>query len=317
MAGTAAPDFPRPDHPWPCLPGPPTSNMKGRMQKLHRWLRFLKLATMNLLLSAAIGTAAEVRIDLGDGLTGAWTTPASDWNGRTMVLFHGFADDMDGAGDLMKRLAAELGTHGVASLRINFRGEGDRHRTNITSTFHSRVEDGSKALGFVRAQPGVAVGRIGLMGWSLGGATAIEVASRETNQPRCLVLWSSSSGDLHQALTTGSFAPVAAEAAARGIGSMPIPGWKTVTLRREFFDSYRGFHTDVALARFRGAFLSVRGTEDYLPAHETEFLRVVKGHPRDALLIGGADHIFNVFQPDLGHADRAVAQTADWIRRVL
>lgn len=44
--------------------------------------------------------AAESRVDLGNGLNGAWRTPGSDWNGRALLLFHGFADDMDGAGDL-------------------------------------------------------------------------------------------------------------------------------------------------------------------------------------------------------------------------
>lgn len=265
----------------------------------------------------ASATASESRVDLGSELTGAWTKPDSGWNGRTLLLFHGFADDMDGAGDLMKRLAAELATNGIASLRVNFRGEGDRHRTNITSTFHSRIEDGATALAFVRKQPGVANDRIGVLGWSLGGATAVEVAARDPDRLRCLVLWSSSSGNLHTAFTTGNYSLTAAQAASNGVGSLTIPGWKTVTLRREFFDSFRGFDTDVALARYPGAFLSVRGTEDFLPQHEMEFLKLAKGRPSDAILIGGADHIFNVFQPDLGHATRVVTQTIDWLRRVL
>jgi hypothetical protein len=286
------------------------------MRRLHGALGSL-LTTLFLLLVNAIATASESRVDLGDGLTGAWTTPASGWNGRTLLLFHGFADDMDGAGDLMKRLAAELATNGIASFRINFRGEGDRHRTNITSTFHSRVEDGTKALQFVQTQPGVDEHRIGVLGWSLGGATAVEVASRQPDRFRCLILWSSSSGNLHTAFTTGNYAPTAAQAASNGIGTLVIPGWKTVTLRREFFERFRGFDTDAALARYPGAFLTVRGTEDFLPQHELEFLKLAKGRPSDAILIGGADHIFNVFQPELGHAHRVVTQTIDWVQRVL
>jgi len=282
-----------------------------------RWI-LVVLAALGLhRLIMPVALAAESRVDLGNGLNGAWRTPGSDWNGRALLLFHGFADDMDGAGDLMKRLAGELATNGVASLRINFRGEGDRLRTNITSTFLSRIEDGAKALEFIRNRPGIASDRIGVLGWSLGGATAIEVAARHPDQFRCLVLWSSSSGNLHTAITTGDYAATAAQAATNGTGNLAIPGWKTITLQRAFFDSFRGFDTDIALARFPGAFLSVRGTGDFLPQHEAEFLRVAPGRPRDAILIGGADHIFNVFQPELGHADRAVVQTVDWVRRVL
>jgi hypothetical protein len=122
---------------------------------------------------------------------------------------------------------------------------------------------------------------------------------------------------MHADITGGNFARVAAQAAREGIGTLEIPGWKTVTLRREFFESYRGVDTDRSLARYPGALLSVRGTEDYLPKREPELLKLAPGRPKEAILIGGADHIFNVFQPALGHSDRVVALTVDWVKRVL
>ncbi len=278
----------------------------------------LALSVM-LIASLLTGTAmtSEITPELAPELNGAWKTPDAGWDGRALILLHGFADDRDGAGDLMKKLAGELAEAGVASLRINFRGEGDRTRTRILSTFDTRLEDTAVATDFILRQRGIDPRRIGLMGWSLGGATAIEAAARRPGMFKAMVLWSSVSGNLHQGFTSGAFADPASQAAREGTGTLVIPGWKTVTLRHEFFESFKGFDTDTALARFSGAFLSIRGTDDYLPAHESIFLKVATGRPREAILIGGADHIFNVFQPELGHADRVTRLTTDWVRRVL
>jgi hypothetical protein len=45
--------------------------------------------------------------------------------------------------------------------------------------------------------------------------------------------------------------------------------------------------------------------------------RFAPGLPREAVLIGGADHISNVFEPEKGLAERAVRVTADWLGRTL
>ncbi len=291
---------------------------------MKSWLRTLGVllrpvaALPLLLVFADVGVlGGERRIELADGLNGAWWTPEAGWDGRTMLLLHGFADDMDGAGNLYQKLAERLSSEGIASFRINFRGEGDRFRTNLLSTFQSRVADTTNVLGWVLSQPGVSRGHIGVLGWSLGGATAAGAAAIVPGQIRCMVLWSSAGGDLHAGFTEGRFAATAEQAAREGQGRLEIAGWKTVTLRREFFDSFRGRVVEKDLRRYNGAFLSIRGTEDYLPAREPEFLNAVQGQPREAVSIGGADHIFNVFQPGSPIPDRVLTLTADWLKRVL
>ncbi len=46
-------------------------------------------------------------------------------------------------------------------------------------------------------------------------------------------------------------------------------------------------------------------------------MKIAKGKPAEAMVIGGADHLFNVFQPEFGHARRMVEVTVAWLERTL
>jgi hypothetical protein len=61
----------------------------------------------------------------------------------------------------------------------------------------------------------------------------------------------------------------------------------------------------------------VRGSLDFLPQYEAQFLKVAQGRPAEAVLIGGADHLFNVLDPKSTEADAAMNATLAWLLRTL
>ncbi|MES2128300.1 MAG: alpha/beta hydrolase [Pseudomonadota bacterium] len=264
--------------------------------------------------AAGFAHAAEQRVTIAPDVSGTWVTPDSNWDGRTVLMLHGFADDMDGAGDLSKRMAGRLAQMGIATLRINFRGEGDRLRSNIESTLQSRIADTETAYAFLSKQPGVRAGHTAVLGWSLGATTALVVGGMHPAWFRSMVLWSTPSGEQFGPM---SASPAAQKALREGVASDIIPGWKTIVTKRAFYESFRGVDLDQSLARYPGALLTVRGSKDFLPQRDAQLLNIAPGSNKEAALIGGADHVFNVFEPGSDAPQRVLELSAAWLARSL
>jgi alpha/beta superfamily hydrolase len=244
-----------------------------------------------------------------------WVTPTVTARQAVLIL-HGFNDHMDGVGDLQRHLAHALAEDGIGSLRINFRGEGERNNSVITSTLESRTEDAENAYRFLKETFPNAT--YGVTGWSIGGSTAIILLGTHTDWFQSTVLWSSGGHNLRDNIGVGNTPEHSAMIKKVLLeGKAEYQSWTTITYTRENYVSWIGFDSADYLPKYDGAFLGIRGTKDFLPLHEPAWMEILHGQKKAYHVLGDADHIFNVLDPENSQGETVVKLTVDWFKDTL
>lgn len=247
---------------------------------------------------------------LSSGSTATFEQPSCKAE-AAVLLIHGWVGQKDELGDLYKTLSNQLRGNCIASLRFNVQGESERENSNftLTSTFRSRMEDTESALNYLKQQypnlPKV------VLGFSLGGATAMELVSRHPKTFKGLVLWSSALNP-NEIVTLPKNYSAIREAIDEG-QSLLKEAWADLTLTRRHVIGMMGYNPVRNLGEFKGHLLAIRGSDDYLPAHEKEIFEASAAVSEDVYYLGGADHIFNVFDPEKSQKDKVLNLTLEWI----
>ncbi|MCA9837101.1 MAG: alpha/beta fold hydrolase [Trueperaceae bacterium] len=108
-----------------------------------------------------------------DGLKlGGWYLPASTEGKATIVFVHG----LKGNRASLLKLALKLVEQGYGALLFDLRNHG-ASEGNITTMAAQEVFDIEGALDFLKARAGLDASQIGIIGHSLGAATALRVAA--------------------------------------------------------------------------------------------------------------------------------------------
>lgn len=105
-----------------------------------------------------------------------------------LVMFHGFTGTLSEKHFLLSRLSRAVVEAGVATLRLDFGGSGESDGSFYDMTPLTEVEDGQAILAYGCSLPAVNRERVGLLGFSLGGFVAVNVAAREQERLERLVL---------------------------------------------------------------------------------------------------------------------------------
>jgi len=204
-----------------------------------------------------------------------------------VVACHGLNASKDSEKYLL--LGDALPAAGLALARFDFRGCGDSSGAEEDTTIASRMEDVEAVLTVLARHPRLD-GRVGLLGSSLGGFVALQIAARR--------------------------------------GGLPVVTWNApaslTELANDDLQDNRGLGVPFALEYATGHYaLAPEGVRHHLIVHGDAdevvtlehglALHERAGQPCDLIVIAGADHRLS----DPGHRAHAVAVSRDWFLRYL
>ena len=185
----------------------------------------------------------ERLLDLVHGterVPGALLLPAATEPAPGVLLLHGFSSNKE---RMSHSVGRALQQRGVASLALDlpFHGERDGARGEIpyrnplalVAAWTTAVRESRAAIEWLAAQPEIDRGRLGVVGYSLGGYLALMTASEE---PLVRVVALAAAGDLpdttpYAALVRRAVDPLRAVRALRGRPLLLVNGRRDTTTR--------------------------------------------------------------------------------------
>lgn len=189
----------------------------------------------------------EIAGELGT-LRGFWHPPhgTAGKPAPAVILLHGLTGSQTSDGFIMVHLARRLVAAGIGALRVDFYGSGDSDGDFTEMTILTELSDARRIFDFAAAQPGIDPKRVGVLGFSFGGAVTALLAGAEP-RIRSIVAW----------------APAIDPRLAEFWHSMPSPAFfGSQELGQGFIDCLREVSALDPLAKFNGPVLVLHGDKD-------------------------------------------------------
>jgi pimeloyl-ACP methyl ester carboxylesterase len=270
-----------------------------------------------LLLSACapiVDTSSSV-VKLDNGVVGTLRKPSGATSAPVVLMLHGFGSSRDEVGNMYARLADALAERGIGSLRIDFLGFGKSDGDTGATTVGGQVADAEAAYQYLTGLDWVDPSRIGVIGFSLGGGVSTVAAATHPDWFKSMATWSSV-GDFVPDFVDELSQEAFDTAATKGVVGLDL-GWRTIVLKKDFFDSLGQYDLAQLIQQFPGAYLAVAGDQDFSAAYAPGFVESATGNPKEAWIVPGGDHIYAVLTEDQTMADGVIQHTADWFEETL
>lgn len=170
-----------------------------------------------------------------------------------VVLCHGFTGSRQGDGHF-PALAQLLGERGVASIALDFPGNGESEEPFTDYTLDNMMTDLNAAIAYMQEHYAIDSARIGLVGHSMGGRLA---ALRLDEDIAAAALWSPAANTGLDGLEFLEHDPDLREelrSQAAGEGTLELPRWG-VTVSTEFVEQMAESDPWAKIENYRGALL--------------------------------------------------------------
>lgn len=229
--------------------------------------------------------------------------PTAEGKFPAVVMLHGTGSSRDEAGNGYKMAAPVLAEkYGVATIRIDFMGNGDSTADYMGYTFDSAVSDAAAAAAYMQSLENIDADHIGVMGWSQGGTDALLCAARRPEIFKSVVTWAGAP----DMMLDGFFSnELYEEAKQNGFFVMTFDWRDSLNVSLAWCDDVA--NTDVLAefaAGYTGPVLAVHGTQDTTVDPEwSNKIAAASANPASGThFIEGMDHTFNVFSEEDFHS---------------
>lgn len=209
-----------------------------------------------------------------------------------VVFCHGFTGTKVEVHRIFVIMARRLARYGIASIRFDFRGCGDSSGDFLYTTIKGEIRDARHAIDFICAQPGIDKDRVGILGFSLGGAIAAYVAGKDP-RVKTLALWAPAADLLEEE------EQIRSENEIKEVRKYKAVDYYGTLIGRSFIKEIPKIKPVNVVKKFKGPAIIVHGTEDHsVPLnHSLNFYNALKTKKQkvERYLIDGADHIFGSY----------------------
>ncbi len=214
--------------------------------------------------------------------------PPSNKRFPCAILSHGLVSSKESSKYMaLSELFAEAG---IASCRFDYHGCGESGGNIEETTLSIRLDNLNAITDYVLSHPGVDPQKVGIIGSSFGGSTALLKAARD-ERIRCLSLWAT---------------PYILENKEDGTIS-------DIVFRETIFTDFQSYDI-LAEARKVSHALVIHGEADeVVPCAEGKAIYKRLGKPKSIEIIKGGDHIFSAE----AHRNKAITLALNWFRRYL
>lgn len=285
-----------------------------------------RVALVASLLAVSYAThAAEQKVTFpvdGMKVVGTLNLPDGVKNPPVVLLLHSFGGSRDEMiipavnEGIFARAARLWAERGIASLRIDYRFDGDSDGDKTDGTLDTYVADGLAALDYLASSKRVDAHRMALAGWSMGGAVGAAVAGRTTHKLNAVALWNPAvdmgaafpllwgSDKIKEALASGD-KPVA----------LAIPGGE-IRQKSKFFVSLLTVNPAAEITRYKGPLLVAVGSLDNIVFPQPELgNNFLSYHPgKHELLVLPMDHAFSADKTEK-YVDELIAVTGQFLAK--
>jgi uncharacterized protein len=217
-------------------------------------------------------TAAESYVKIrsnGQNMVGTLSLPDGIEKPPVVLMLHGFTGQRnefptpeDGT-PLFSHVAAVLANKGIATLRIDFVGSGESGGNWADTTFNSQIADATAAFDYLQSIDSVDHGRVGVLGYSMGGLVGAHLAGRRP-EATAVMLWAPVTNPLRtfSAIAGSGTVEAALLAPAEQVFTTALSWGGKTTLQAGFFQQLVTSDPAGALAAYEGPLAVVVGIKD-------------------------------------------------------